>query len=244
MKTISVTINGEKRNIQEFLLSGLVFGSLYFFNHLEIIEETTIYIEGVSCKSIKIFFDFIENQDRFLNYNKFIKSCEKIDYQNLYELLIIFDYFNSSMSNLVYEILDNKPTISKMNLINQIEIYEHVNVLYNKLYNKLFLQRSRYIFTEYNFQQEQIVLTKICETYPDHPSLYKYEGGVELIDDYFIDRTTSVMNFVSANINDTIFRNVDYCGDMWIIDTTKLDFDNEFINQCVELGIFQYLRDF
>ena len=131
MKTINITINDKTRDISKILLSEIIFGSLYFDNSISKIEKSVIEIEGVSSESVKVFFDFIQNQDRFIDPQKFIESYEKTDDQNLYELMIIFDYFNSSLLDLVCTILRNKPT-SSLNTIKN-EMYEHINVMYNEM---------------------------------------------------------------------------------------------------------------
>ena len=145
-----MSINGKNRNINKMFLSELLFGTLYFENSFSDIEESVVEIYGVSSESIELFFDFIQNRDRFTNPHKFIKSYDKTEDQFLYELLIIFDYFNSSLLSLVCEILKNKLT-QEAN-INQIDIYEHINSIYYEIkppkYNHCILSKE---FME-NFQ--------------------------------------------------------------------------------------------
>jgi len=170
METVNVTINGQNRNIGKMLLSELLFGSSYFTNSISTLNKSIIEIQGISCQSVEIFFDFIENQTRFTNQQEFIKSYEKTHDQVLYELLIIFDYFNSSLSNLVCIILENK-TSSTQDDIKQIEIYVHIN---NMLDNIILRRRTPLKFiikggtvsintSSVNFYINQPYLTEINE---------------------------------------------------------------------------------
>ena len=130
--TVNITINEKSRNISSVLLSEAIFGTTYFENKIETIENSVVELYGVSHESVEIFFNFVENQDRFVNPCKFINFCEQIKSQHLHELLIIFDYFNSSLFDFIIDILNNKQYEDLSDIV-PISIYENITSRLNKI---------------------------------------------------------------------------------------------------------------
>ena len=133
METINITINNISKNVQKIMTYNFIFGSSYFDNLIQNMESN-VEIDQITNDSIIIFFDFIQNHNRITDYENFIKEYNKYSDQNLYELLIILDYFNSkSLMNIVFEILSSKYIQSD---IKKIYLYEHINKIYDNAISK------------------------------------------------------------------------------------------------------------
>ena len=90
------------------------------------------------------------------------------------------------------------------------------------------------IYTTLDDDQEMLLLKKILERYPNHPSLYKYKGCVDLNTDYYIERMLCAEKHLSKLEFDL------YEGSLMLFDVKILGFDKDFIDECVELKIFSF----
>ena len=191
----------------------------------------------------KYFLIFLKIKKDLLIIQNLLKGLKKITHKNYMnaadvsassltdastcELLIIFDYFNSSLSNIIYKIMENM----KIDILRNIEYYEQYEHI-NKMFVELISEKCRYVYTALNNEKEVLLLAKIKDRYPNHPSLYKYDESVDLDTDYFIDKTINTSDF-SSELEINL-----YVGSLLLLDVKTLGFDEDFIDECIKLRIF------